>query len=524
MAEILGVFASCVAVAQLAGSIVASSQKIYTFLANVKDAPKNVTDLITEIELLGGLLLEYYDAESAGGRTTSAITEKTLKYCRHTMNELDEILRKMEDVQQTNLPGLSGIPLIHKPRNATRTLIDGKMKAYGLGLYRSLTYACEDCDIVRSSSSEESTTVDPELIDVDIYLQFLPKAWLKMKAYSMKQSRRFGKWKYSWQFLCIIPNDSPIFTACSNGDKNEVIRLIETKKGSVFDVSEDGWTLLHVAAANMRHELCRWLLLNGARSSDEGIRVGWTALHAAAEFGGRLTPNVENYGKSFEPPNVSIRYHRMITRPAAEVLDTIRVPVELGKCDPMEEIPVERCLDLCRWPSDANGLAQVIMRWFHLLRKANHDLQDYLARESDLHPPEEVFERENSGDMMFFFEMYDYRSDFELMRRERVEACLPENIAGAWKSEHEEDLDTGLKICPCCIIQPTNRSPDFRIAFWIGQLKDGVQSFEPAVYTRRRLKKSKCCCYYTCCEYEGELDDTPVETHFCENLVDLRLV
>lgn len=96
MAEVVGVFASGIAVAQLAGTIVASSRKIYTFWSNIKDAPKNVIQLIEEVEILGGLLLEYYDNDSAGRQQTSPIINKTFEHCRDAMNELDEILRTMD--------------------------------------------------------------------------------------------------------------------------------------------------------------------------------------------------------------------------------------------------------------------------------------------------------------------------------------------------------------------------------------------------------------------------------------------
>lgn len=133
-------------------------------------------------------------------------------------------------------------------------------------------------------------------------------------------------------------------------------------------------------------------------------------------------------------------------------------------------------LDLCHWPSDAENLAHIVMIWFRLLRKANYDLQDYLKRESCLHKPIQVFkfphrkfyakyirldQMKDSRDMMFFFEMYDYRREFARIYKERVNPGGPEDISGAWKSEDEENFKNGLNICTRCIVRPTDRVPDF---------------------------------------------------------------
>ncbi|KAI9650399.1 hypothetical protein NHQ30_000413 [Ciborinia camelliae] len=272
-------------------------------------------------------------------------------------------------------------------------------------------------------------------------------------------------------------------------------------------------------------------------ASDEKSWRIRTALHIAAAYSGRPTPSIQEYAY-LGPSLLPLRYQEFIHRPAEEVLDTIRILVELGECDPMSESPVtvecreslespdHHCrgptpldiyngppeaysylleqdtfvvsvdapqktpimeyqlnmslpytnklaeitakkdkafnkslaskdgfpdypfalhkillkvlsacifvpskddidaavsmasllleggfdvhstdenemtpfahlfagLDLCDWPSDAQNIAKVVMIWFRLLRKANYGLQQYLVQESNLHPPDEVFE------------------------------------------------------------------------------------------------------------------------------------
>ncbi len=48
-----------------------------------------------------------------------------------------------------------------------------------------------------------------------------------------------------------IPNDSPIFRAIGDGDIVEVQKLLDLGKASVYDVDEDGDSLLHVSVAHM---------------------------------------------------------------------------------------------------------------------------------------------------------------------------------------------------------------------------------------------------------------------------------
>ncbi|PQE04192.1 Ankyrin repeat-containing domain protein [Rutstroemia sp. NJR-2017a BVV2] len=95
MAEVLGTVASGIAVAQLAGVIVSSTQKIYTFWRGMKNAPKDIGKLLHEIEILGGILGEYHSSNDEENGP-SATLQKIYQHCEIAIEELDEVLATLD--------------------------------------------------------------------------------------------------------------------------------------------------------------------------------------------------------------------------------------------------------------------------------------------------------------------------------------------------------------------------------------------------------------------------------------------
>lgn len=58
MAEVLGLVASGISVAQVAGSLVTASLKLKALLDEVKNAPENLRDMLDQLELLTPILCE----------------------------------------------------------------------------------------------------------------------------------------------------------------------------------------------------------------------------------------------------------------------------------------------------------------------------------------------------------------------------------------------------------------------------------------------------------------------------------
>lgn len=69
MAEVLGLVASGISVAQIAGSIITTSLKLKALLDEVKDAPESLRNMLDHIELLAPIL-----CETTTGRDESATT------------------------------------------------------------------------------------------------------------------------------------------------------------------------------------------------------------------------------------------------------------------------------------------------------------------------------------------------------------------------------------------------------------------------------------------------------------------
>lgn len=44
----------------------------------------------------------------------------------------------------------------------------------------------------------------------------------------------------------MVPDESPIFYACENGDIDEILQLVQTGIASVFDTTQRGFNLIHV--------------------------------------------------------------------------------------------------------------------------------------------------------------------------------------------------------------------------------------------------------------------------------------
>jgi hypothetical protein len=96
MAEVLGVVASVVAVAQLAGELVVTAQKLYAFWVGVKGAPKQVGDALKEIQLVGKIIAGMGVEEQNGfGGDREDIVWEALSYCREVMEEFGYLLGKL---------------------------------------------------------------------------------------------------------------------------------------------------------------------------------------------------------------------------------------------------------------------------------------------------------------------------------------------------------------------------------------------------------------------------------------------
>lgn len=109
----------------------------------------------------------------------------------------------------------------------------------GIGWIQS-TYATYAPELSDSGFSEETITT-----------QFLPASWIRiLRGIAVLQTRRsYGRWTYTPTPFCVVPRHSPVFAACEAGDVEEVDRLFSIGAATIYDTTENGWTLLHVSVS-----------------------------------------------------------------------------------------------------------------------------------------------------------------------------------------------------------------------------------------------------------------------------------
>lgn len=138
------------------------------------------------------------------------------------------------------------------PSTRKRSNIHVVTRWYGLGRVQT-TYSWY--------SPEGETQPPPE--DADITRQFFPATWLRLPGISVFQTRLYsvyGKWTYAFTPIYVVPSTSPVFAACGAGDIDEVQRLIDCGKATIYDTNENGWTLLHVRSPRILLCRLRWLI------------------------------------------------------------------------------------------------------------------------------------------------------------------------------------------------------------------------------------------------------------------------
>ena len=98
MAEVLGVAASGVGVASFALQLVNSATRLRCLWADVKDAPKEVLDLVREIEVLGRLLgtIKTIHRPIPDAAIFKAIIDQCYSLCEESAQNLQKVAHELE--------------------------------------------------------------------------------------------------------------------------------------------------------------------------------------------------------------------------------------------------------------------------------------------------------------------------------------------------------------------------------------------------------------------------------------------
>ncbi|KUJ20130.1 uncharacterized protein LY89DRAFT_772947 [Mollisia scopiformis] len=202
---------------------------------------------------------------------------------------------------------------VHSPRVASEGQASMvQMKTYWCGIGR--------VQKVRTYKINSSHPTESEVLYCET--NFLPSkyaAWIRAGYSKKKRPRNIGGLRtFDLAPICIVPETAAIFEACMSGNLKQVIDLVKMKKASVHDTTVDGLTLLHVAGAYIRPEVCEWLIDNGIRTDAIDIRNG-------SGWGNGMIDEV--WYRLLRP-------EKNWTRPV-DAVQTIRLLVGKGKCDPM---------------------------------------------------------------------------------------------------------------------------------------------------------------------------------------------
>lgn len=113
MAEVVGLVASGLSVAQIAGSIVTTSIKVKALLEEVKDAPDNLKDMLDYIELLTPILSEATTAGDEGAGTTNSLPlaatphlQQARAGCQAASEQLELLVRSLMSQIETARGGM----------------------------------------------------------------------------------------------------------------------------------------------------------------------------------------------------------------------------------------------------------------------------------------------------------------------------------------------------------------------------------------------------------------------------------
>ncbi len=96
MAEVLGIVASGIAIAQLASSVVLSTQKLSKFWSDLKGAPKQIGDVLKELEMLGKVT-EHIEMPGQSGGPGEKLLKEALYFCSEVIGEFESLLERFRE-------------------------------------------------------------------------------------------------------------------------------------------------------------------------------------------------------------------------------------------------------------------------------------------------------------------------------------------------------------------------------------------------------------------------------------------
>ncbi|KAK0376692.1 hypothetical protein CLIM01_05960 [Colletotrichum limetticola] len=327
MAEAFGVVVSAFTVVEIAGKLGSSTIKLKKLWNEVQDVPREINQLVEQVDILNAILTEMDVELSKAGTPSIGTSDASLRCCQQVANEL-EILAT--DLQQQILTAKKSRRSITKLRvtlkkdliqscqqklqfalqmallsqntrifasitNRTESTTSGvktpETTAFTVEAYSSRQVRLTDEPNFESVASvRKASRIEPlhnaqssffggftsrtvphsKYHDVQVYQARLQLPWwVSARLWDIQTYRAHAGWKFCLRAWTVRPYSStPIFRYIRRGYWIPALREIEEHRSSLFDRDEDGWTLLHHAVCWERVEIIRHLLGMGLHLDD----------------------------------------------------------------------------------------------------------------------------------------------------------------------------------------------------------------------------------------------------------------
>ncbi|KUJ20113.1 uncharacterized protein LY89DRAFT_779964 [Mollisia scopiformis] len=356
------------AITQLAGQTLMCANALYSLFRQIKAAPRQIEHLLQEISIIAQILKDVPSKDVTGssvgglgsgsaktglrgklklGSVMMVMKEKEVRELverlRGSYNSLpfavvchsffavsqkQDVLESCFESGEVVSSSLASTVTSKNNERSLTTKTERRIQSTWWGLGYILTSS------IKATSSKDPDHVDSEVVQIEH--KVIPATWTRLKGFALCQGLDNGNWKYWFKPGHVVPESSEVFQACMYGDLEQLIALVKENRASVHDTTETGYTPLHVnyafkiglkkvAAFHHRPNICEWLIRNGANGDEVDVERGPTPLYLAAFEAGR--------GNRFDPKSL-IYSSDSVFRPR-DTLETLRILVESGQCDPM---------------------------------------------------------------------------------------------------------------------------------------------------------------------------------------------
>jgi N-terminal domain on NACHT_NTPase and P-loop NTPases len=310
---VVGAIASGAGLASLAIQIFESIQKLHQLYTSIRDAPKEIHDLLNELDLLADVLRDFTTAANSPLQPLSAPSStqrRAANHCTTVLNILHDITKefdakikvsasnkimqwasirvalrrkKLAELRshiesakltllltvQSHLSALVSRGLIHpgtfqgvsvKENDDAKTVVCGteNPERISSGITKRSCRASRRMRRIKTynigvgtlSLITTQSQPDDKQTTSESEWRIGLTPWFLSTAISIITQRSLGKVKRTLETCCLVPPDAEIFSVCAMGDNAAIRRLIADGKASPFDVTFEGVTPLAVSLLN----------------------------------------------------------------------------------------------------------------------------------------------------------------------------------------------------------------------------------------------------------------------------------